>query len=403
MIELIAGTAAGVVLGTVSGLLPGIHVNTLAGIMLALLAILLPLFGPFFLAAVLVSALVTHCFLDAVPSTFLGIPDADTAVAVLPAHSLCLEGRGEEAVRVAALGSATGVVLSAPICLILIMLMPPIQPAVDWASGIIIIAVVTILALQSSAARLSIAVFLLSGLLGIFSFRYAFLSPSPLGGNAVLMPLLSGLFGVSVLLFSGKGSVPPQDFSGIAIGNSGIVRGTILGSIAGVFVGWLPGLSNATANGVLASAVDYSRDRREYILATSAANTTNALVGLAAFFSIERTRNGVVSALSALEVPSLPYLLLSATIAALAAYILTIVFAGMAHRLEGIDRTRLAVAVIGFVTLVAFLTTGPFGLLVLALATAIGCVPRLLGIPQVFCMGSIMLPVMLFSFGIGPL
>ena len=181
----------------------------------------------------------------------------------------------------------------------------------------------------------------------------------------------------------------------------GIVRGSILGTIAGVFVGWLPGLSNATANGVLASAVDYSRDRREYILATSAANTTNALVGLAAFFSIERTRNGVVSALSALEVPSLSCLILSATIAALAAYILTVALAGMAQRMEGIDRTRMAAVVIGFVILVAFLTTGPFGLLVLALATAVGCVPRLLGIPQVFCMGSIMLPVLFFSFGIG--
>ncbi|MDH7509733.1 MAG: tripartite tricarboxylate transporter permease [Methanolinea sp.] len=403
MMELLAGTAAGVALGTVSGLLPGIHVNTLAGIMIALLALLLPLFGPVFLAAVLVSALLTHCFLDAVPSTFLGIPDADTAVAVLPAHSLCLEGKGEEAVRIAALGSAAGVVLSVPLCLILIILMPSIQPAIDWVSGIVIIAVVTILALHSSAARVSIAVFLVSGLLGIFSFRYAFLSPSPFGGSAVLMPLLSGLFGVSVLLFSGRGAVPPQDFSGIALENRGIMRGTILGCIAGVFVGWLPGLSNATANGVLASGVDYSRDRREYILATSAANTTNALVGLAAFFSIERTRNGVVSALSALEVPSLSCLLLSATIAALAAYILTVAFAGMAQRLEGIDRNRLAMVVIGFVILVAFLTTGPFGLLVLALATAIGCVPRLLAIPQVFCMGSIMLPVMLFSFGIGGL
>lgn len=403
MIELLAGTAAGVVLGTVSGLLPGIHVNTLAGIMVALLALLLPLFGPVFLAAALVSALITHCFLDAVPSTFLGIPDADTAVAVLPAHSLCLEGRGEEAVRIAALGSATGVVLSVPLCLFLIVLMPSIQHAIDWVSGIVIIAVVTILVLHSSAARWSIAVFLVSGLLGIFSFRYAFLSPSPFGGSAVLMPLLSGLFGVSILFFSGRGAVPPQDFSGIALENRGIIRGTILGCIAGVFVGWLPGLSNATANGVLASAVDYSRDRRDYILATSAANTTNALVGLAAFFSIERTRNGVVSALSALEVPSLSCLVLSATIAALAAYILTVAFAGMAQRLEGIDRTRLVVVVIGFVTLVAFLTTGPFGLLILVLATAIGGIPRLLSIPQVFCMGSIMLPVMLFSFGIGVL
>lgn len=399
--EILAGTAAGVALGTLSGLLPGIHVNTLASILVAFLPFLLPLFGPVFLAAVLVAALVAHCFLDAVPSTFLGVPDADTAVAVLPAHSLCLEGRGEEAVRIAALGSATGVVLSIPLCLLLLVFMPPLQPAVDWATGIVIVAVVTVLVLHSPSARPAIAVFLVSGLLGIFSFRYEYLSSSPFGGGAILMPLLSGLFGVSVLLFSGKGKVPPQEFTGMEIGDRGIVRGTLLGGIAGVVVGWLPGLSNATANGVLASAVDSSRDRREYILATSAANTTNALVGLAALFAIERTRNGVVSALSAIEVPPLSYLLVSATIAALAAYILTLVFSGMAQFMEGIDRTRLAAAVIVFVTLVSFLSTGPFGLLVLALATAIGCVPRLVAIPQVFCMGSIMVPVIFYAFGFG--
>jgi putative membrane protein len=222
----------------------------------ASLPFLLPLFGPVFLAAVLVSALVAHCFLDAIPSTFLGIPDADSAVAVLPAHSLCLEGRGEEAVRIAALGSATGVILSIPLCLILLFIMRPLQPAVDWATGIVIVAVVTVLVLHSPSPRMALAVFLVSGLLGVFSFRYEYLSPSPFGESGILMPLLSGLFGISVLLFSGKGAVPPQAFTGMEIGTRRIVRGTLLGGIAGVVVGWLPGLSNATANGLLAKTVD---------------------------------------------------------------------------------------------------------------------------------------------------
>lgn len=401
MMEILAGTAAGTCLGAVSGLLPGIHVNTMAAILVAFLAFLLPLFGPVFLAAVLVSALISHSFLDAVPTTFLGIPDADTAVAVLPAHSLCLEGRGEEAIRVAALGSVTGIILSVPVCLLLLVLMPALQPAIDWATGIIIVAVVTVLVLHSGSPRLALGIFLLSGLLGTFSFSYSFLSPSPFGESAILMPLLSGLFGISVLLFSGRGAVPPQKFEGIGLAFAGIVRGTVLGGIAGVIVGWLPGLSNATANGVLASVTDCSRDRLEYILATSAANTTNAMVGLAAFFSIERTRNGVISALSALDVPPLHLLLVSATIAAVLAFLLTVACSGLAPLLEGIDRTRLAAFVIVFVTLVAFFTSGPFGLLVLALATATGCIPRLLGIPQLFCMGSIMVPVILFSFGFG--
>jgi len=40
------------------------------------------------------------------PSIFLGAPEADTALAVLPGHALLMEGRGEEAVRLSAIGSA---------------------------------------------------------------------------------------------------------------------------------------------------------------------------------------------------------------------------------------------------------------------------------------------------------
>ncbi|MCU0632409.1 MAG: tripartite tricarboxylate transporter permease [Methanolinea sp.] len=401
MIEILAGTAAGVALGLLSGLLPGIHVNTLAAIMLATLALLLPLFGPIFLAAALFSALITHCFLDAIPSTFLGIPDADTALAVLPAHALCMEGKGEEAVRISALGSVTGLLLAVPLCGLLLLLMPHLQSGLDWASGIILVAVIGFLLVQSEAPGWGLLVFCASGLLGVFSFRYSFLAPPLLGESAVLMPLLSGLFGISMLLYSGKGAIPAQHFSGLGISRGGILKGTLLGGAAGLVVGWLPGLSNATANGVLASAVSYTRDRRGYLLATSAANTMNAVVGLAAFFAVERTRNGVVAALTMLEMPSLPLLLVSGTLAALAAYLLTIYLAGMADFMEGVDRARLNWAVMACVACISLLGAGIFGIFLLVMATAIGCIPRLVNVPQVFCMGAIMVPVMLYSFGFG--
>jgi len=95
MFEFLAGVAFGIILGMVSGLVPGLHANTMAGILLGMQALLLPYFGPLALAAVMFSALITHTFLDSIPSTFLGIPDADTALSVLPAHALCLDGKGE--------------------------------------------------------------------------------------------------------------------------------------------------------------------------------------------------------------------------------------------------------------------------------------------------------------------
>lgn len=400
MIGFLAGLATGVLLGTISGLLPGVHVNTMAGGLLALQLVLIPVFGPEMLAVAMVAALITHTFLDIIPSTFLGIPDADTALSVIPAHALCLEGKGEEAVRIAALGSVAGFLAALPVALALLLLMPAIQGHLDWAVAIILTGVAGYLVLFSESPWYGGLVFLVSGILGLFTFHFSFLGGGPFGFSGLLMPLLSGLFGISLLLVSGKGPVPAQYYDGIAVSRHTIMKGTISGTIAGVVVGWLPGLSNATANGVVASVVDYEKDRRGYLFATNAANTVNVLAGLAAFYAIARTRNGVMVALSAIEPPPLVVLLAAASCAALCAYLITLLLASAAWRFGGINRNGLTAGVIVFIILLSFLCCGMFGLFILLLATLLGLVPKLLNIPQVFCMGAVTLPVIIFSLGI---
>ena len=215
------------------------------------------------------------------------------------------------------------------------------------------------------------------------------------------MPLLSGLFGIAVLLRASHGSMPAQHFSGIDLPRGAIRRGSILGSIAGALVGWLPGLSNATANALLTSVIGYDTNPREYILATSAANTVNAFLGLAALYAISRTRNGVMAALAAAEeVPPATVILLAGAIAAVGAYLLTIRLSSMAGWFGGVNVTALNYGVIAFVTLLSLFLCGPFGGLVLLLATAVGYVPALVNIRRVYCMGAIMVPVMVYSFGV---
>jgi putative membrane protein len=201
MLEILAGTLIGIILGTISGIIPGIHANTLAGVLLSLQAVLLSVLGPVALAGVLFAALITHTFVDAVPSTFLGIPEADTSLAVLPAHALCLEGNGEEAVRIAALGSACSMVIAVPLSVLCFLLLPALQPYFDWWIGILLITSVGYMIVTSEAPGWALVIFAVSGLLGAFTLHYSFLSWHTLGGSsAVLMPLLTGLFGISVLL-----------------------------------------------------------------------------------------------------------------------------------------------------------------------------------------------------------
>jgi len=401
MIEIAIGVLFGVLLGTVSGLIPGVHANTLAGILLGAQALLLAVLGPLALAGALFAALITHTFVECVPSTFLGIPDADTSLAVLPAHALCLEGNGEEAVRIAALGSACAIIIAVPLSVLCFVFLPALQPYFDWGIGILIIAVIGYMIVMSESPGWALAIFAVSGLLGTVALRYDFLCWHSLGGTtAVLMPLLAGLFGISVLLVAAQGQLPAQQFRGLRVENRTVVKSSVLGTLAGIAVGWLPGLSTATANGALASVIGYEKDRRAYILATSAANTANAFIGLAALYALSRTRNGVMVALAELPLPSMSELMVIGVLAACLAYIVTVTLSRSAGWLNGINGTLLNRAVILFVVGLCILLTGPFGILILVLATILGLVPHMINVSRMYCMGAIMVPVILYSFGV---
>jgi putative membrane protein len=399
MLGLAAGTLIGVALGALSGLAPGIHANTLASALLATGAGFAAVLGEEALAAAMFAALITHSFLDNIPTTFLGVPEAETALAVLPAHALCLEGRGEEAVRCSALGSALAMAFAVPLSLVAVLLLPPLQPALDWGIGILLVAVVGYMILSDDSPTWAFAIFAVSGAVGLFALRYGFLAWHPLGGDAIFLPLLSGLFGLPVLLTASHGPVPEQRFSGISIPTAVLARHSLLGTFAGLLVGWLPGLSNATANGLLDAAVGYDRDRRGFIVATSAANTANAFIGLAALFAIGRARSGVLAAMAALSLPSMAQLMVVGLAAAIAGFLLTVRPTSSARHLGRIDGRVLNLAVVGLLVLLSATLAGPFGLLVLALATAVGLVPPLVNVRRVHAMGAIMLPVMAWSFG----
>jgi putative membrane protein len=278
--------------------------------------------------------------------------------------------------------------------------MPPLQPGIDWGIGIIVVAVAGYLILTSDAPGWALGIFSLAGLLGLFSFHYMYLSWNTLGEGSVLMPLLSGLFGITLLAQGGSGQFPAQHFSGTRISAQEIARSGIIGSVAGALVGWLPGLSNATANALLTPMVGTKNRERCYLAATGAANTANALLGLAALYALQRSRNGIMVAIAARDVPPFGALVFSGCIAACCAYGIAVVVAGHAGMFQGIRVQHLNLTVAGLIAAMSVILCGPFGLLILCLAAAVGYLPVLLNLHRVSCMGAIMVPLILFSFGI---
>ena len=109
--------------GVISGLLPGLHVNSIALILLSVSGSIVALCSPLsaygiseqfivvLICGFIVSVSVSHAFHDSIPTTFLGAPEEDTALSVLPAHALLLQGRGYEAVVFSAIGSLGAIVV----------------------------------------------------------------------------------------------------------------------------------------------------------------------------------------------------------------------------------------------------------------------------------------------------
>jgi putative membrane protein len=95
-LETILFAALGILLGLPLGLLPGMHINNILPLILSLSFLFTSQYN---LTVLIISIAVTQTFVSFIPSIFLGAPDENTALSVLPGHRLLFEGRGYEAIK----------------------------------------------------------------------------------------------------------------------------------------------------------------------------------------------------------------------------------------------------------------------------------------------------------------
>jgi putative membrane protein len=416
----------GFLLGIISGVVPGIHTNTFAFILAAFAPVLVDVgFSSIDIAVIIVSNALTHTFFNIIPSVFLGAPDADTSLAVLPGHRMLLDGYGSEAVRLSALGSAGSVLVSLILIIPMALFFSNIYQLLDRYIGWILLIIVIIMIYteqgevvegQGSLVRMkfrvyAVILFLISGSLGLFALRSeGLIDPIiNLGKPSILMPLFSGLFGASMLVISMQTEtvVPKQIRTSLLLPPGRIFRGTVIGSTAGSLVAWLPGItaSVATVLARLTVKEDYSDDDsvREFIVSISGVNTANAILGLIALFVIDRTRSGAMVAVfdilgnTSLDINILIALLIAITAVSIAAYFMTIWLGERILPLLSAINYRIlcSMILIGLSALV-MLFTGGFGLVIYAAAVPIGMLAPYLKIRRSHAMGVLLLPLLIF-------
>lgn len=425
---LLASVLLGCILGTITGLIPGLHVNNVALLLVAMSpSLLVHGISPIYIVVIIIATSIAHTFLDFIPSIFLGAPEADTALAVLPGHRMLLEGRGIEAIRLSALGSAGSVTVALLLVVPLSMLFYHIYPTLHQHMGWILL-MITLLMIGSESGEMvegqgslahfkykgyAILVFLLSGVLGILAFvREGLMGPIlPMGTPSILFPLFSGLFGASMLSISliTRSVIPAQTEEEFDLPSRNIVRGVFTGSIAGSLVAWLPGVSSAVATVVTRLAIkeDDGDSAREFIVAVGGVNTANAIFTLMALYIIHRPRSGAMVAVNEILNPiawdvSLMVLFLSVIVGvSIVSYFVTISIGERISKvLSRLNYQRISATVLICLCIMVILTTGLFGLIVFATATAIGMIPSHFKVRKSHAMGVLLFPLILYFFGI---
>ena len=408
---------AGAGMGTFSGLVPGIHVNTLAAVMLAsypameasLSGFLDPQSAAVAVCCCIMSASVIHSLLDFVPSVFVGAPDSEDCVSVLPGHRLLLQGKGMAAVRSAAVGSLVGTSAAILLAIPLQWLMlSGAEGVLDRISPFMVAgaALVVILAqFRRGAGSAGMAAFLVSGALGAAVMWLPIPSEGLFGEGSLMFPMLCGLFGVPVLLeASSEGRPPPQIDDGndpqVAIaGLRGVVRGCV--------AGWFPGITATVGASVSACFMPENRPDR-FIAVVASIGSVTAVLSLVTLSVSGSGRSGTALAIgeiagagiSGLASETFLALLFSAAVGSMCGYVLTIragkAFASMASIT---DQARISRAVLAVNVALVLLLTGPFGLMVLLVALIAGFLPGSFGTDRTVLCGCLLLPVILNGIG----
>lgn len=398
LLELTIALFLGIFAGTITGISPGIHINLVSTSLLASLSLLsnIPTLA---LVVFIVSMAITHTFIDFIPSIFLGAPEEDTALAVLPGHQLLKEGKAHEAVVLTLYGSLIALPIILLSTIIFIKFLPTIFEPIKIVIPFILIFVSLYLIFREEEFLISLTIFILAGFLGLLTFNLPVKEP--------LLPLLSGLFGTSALIVSlkDKPQIPKQEIqpiSKIKLNKRSFLSSTFAAAIAAPACSFLPGIGSGHA-AVLGSEItgNLGDDKRGFLFLIGAINTIVMALSFVTAYSIQKTRTGAAAAvqelLTKITSSNLILILFTIIISSVLAFIIGINLSKLfAKSLSKINYSKISLFTIAILLIVNLLLSNIYGLLVLVTATALGVFAILSNSRRINLMGCLLVPTIVY-------
>lgn len=381
--SLIIAILSGVCLGTITGLIPGIHTNLVAIVFGTSLS---TLFGGVVSAVTLLSMGVTHTVTSILPNVYLGVCEGDDAVNVLPSHRLVKEGRGGDAVLANVFGGLIAASIGALYFSAATFIVSTGYGMVSSLIPVLLAAALVYLVWRCQTVLIGVLIVCLTGGLGWTVLNSAL--------DHALFPLLSGLFGVPLLVASDAGRLPGEQSMNSVPLSCG--RAGLIGSCLGFLTSVLPGVGSGVAASLGVSQV--SDEPVLYLSMTGAVDTADFYLSLATLWAAGKARNGVVVVLNdVMRTVSIPVLVVVGVVSVGLAALLTV-------RLDRIVRsvfdlvpyTLVTRLVVGCLFVVCAFLTGFRGVTVMVVASFLGYLVHRLGEPKIVMMACIIAPVFFF-------
>jgi putative membrane protein len=390
LIEILISTLIGIIAGTFTGLTPGIHINLVGAVLVSLSATIFSGIIPLYLIVFIVSMAISHTFIDFIPSIFLGCPDTETQLSVLPGHELLKEGKGYEAIMLAAYGGLIAVIIfifiSFPSSFIISKLYDSIHSVMFW----ILLGASSILIFTEEKRTTAFFVFVVSGLLGLCALNLNMEEP--------LLPLLTGLFGSSLLVVSIKNKIeiPKQEIKFEKYKSFKPFIGALLAS---PLCGFLPGLGSGQA-AILGNTISKT-DKKGFLVLIGATNVLVMGLSFVSLYAISKTRTGAAVAIQEITGNlSWEFLLLILFIVLLSGIISFFLTKNLtkflSSKINKINYSVLSTITLTFLVIIVFVFSDFSGLLVLIASTLVGIYCNSLGVKKTHMMGCLLIPTMIY-------
>ncbi len=279
----------GILFGFITGFTPGLHVNNIVSIILLNYNNISSFlnFNNYDFSIFIISLAITHSITEIYPTALLGVPDNNTFITILPIHKLFLEGKIYKAILLSLTSSFTGGIIILSLFIVAKKIIKILNITLNNNNVIIILILILLFLTLYNFNIKGLITIIFSSILGLLSLK-----------QNLIMPLLSGLFGLPMLYESlkNKNNIVKQKYNFLtkSFFNKKVLATITLSIIIGIIFSYLPGTGTSIASFFILLLFPKIVKEENIIVSNSSISTVNFMFSIYTYYYNNTTRNGAI-------------------------------------------------------------------------------------------------------------